>query len=308
MTAPRSRSSGDLLADRRYAYAEAALADGDSAAAADLAGQALELAPRFAAAQALLGRAWAGLGRREAAIAALREALSLQPDDALGVGIDLARLGALAPEEALTDGYVRALFDEYAPRFDRHLVDSLSYRAPELLRDAVLRAAQGRSTAFRFARVLDLGCGTGLVARAFAGLCETIAGVDLSPGMLAGAERTGLYARLHEGDILAFLRGEASGSADLVVAADVFVYVARLEPLLAEAARVLRRRGLLAFTVQAHGGGGVVLGEDARYAHSERSVRGAADAARLRPAVFEPAATRRDRGRDVPGHVVVLGR
>ena len=38
-------SSGDLLADRRYAYAEGLMADGDAAAAADLLRQALELVP-----------------------------------------------------------------------------------------------------------------------------------------------------------------------------------------------------------------------------------------------------------------------
>jgi predicted TPR repeat methyltransferase len=82
------RSTGDLLADRRYAYAEAAWNEGDAAAAADLAGQALDLAPDFAPAHALLGRATAALGRTEEARRALERALALEPDDALGAGID----------------------------------------------------------------------------------------------------------------------------------------------------------------------------------------------------------------------------
>ncbi|TXM93376.1 tetratricopeptide repeat protein, partial [Methylobacterium sp. WL116] len=49
--------SGDLLADRRFAYAEACLAEGDCVGAAEMAEQALERAPRFAAAWVLLGRA-----------------------------------------------------------------------------------------------------------------------------------------------------------------------------------------------------------------------------------------------------------
>lgn len=308
MDAPRSRSSGDVLADRRYAYAEAALADGDARAAADLARQALELAPGFAVAHALLGRALVKLGDREAAVGAFERALALELDDALGVRIDLARLGALPPEEAIAGGYVRALFDEYASRFDRHLVRSLEYRGPELLRGAVLRALGPRPKDFRFRRVLDLGCGTGLAGQALEGLFETLEGVDLSPKMLAQAARTKLYDGLHEGDILAFLNGQGAGAADLIVAADVFVYVARLEPVLAEAARVLDRRGLLAFTVQAHAGEGFGLGEDGRYAHSEAFLRAAADAAGFRPALLEPASTRKDRGADVPGFVVVLAR
>ena len=51
------RSSGDLLADRRYVWAEAALAEGDAAAAADLAAQVLERAPAYGPAWLLLGRA-----------------------------------------------------------------------------------------------------------------------------------------------------------------------------------------------------------------------------------------------------------
>src|SRR3954469_14645443 len=114
------RSSGDLLADRRFGYAQAAFEEGDHAAAAELALQALELAPDFAPAHALLGRARLALGAREEAAAALRRALALEPEDALGAGLELARLGALPDEAAITRFYVRALFDDYAPRFEKH--------------------------------------------------------------------------------------------------------------------------------------------------------------------------------------------
>src|SRR4051794_34691166 len=133
----QTRTSGDLLADRRYAYADAAFRDGDVQAAIDLAQQTLDLAPAFAPAYALLGRAEAARGDETAAIAALTRALALEPDDPLGVRLDLARLGAVSPEAALGAGYVRALFDGYARDFDRHLVGELNYRAPELMREAL---------------------------------------------------------------------------------------------------------------------------------------------------------------------------
>ena len=66
------------------------------------------------------------------------------------------------PTAAMSDGYVRALFDQYAPRFDAALA-GLDYRAPQLLFDAVMATG-----AKHFGRALDLGCGTGLAARAFA--------------------------------------------------------------------------------------------------------------------------------------------
>ncbi|HEX8662678.1 MAG TPA: methyltransferase domain-containing protein [Beijerinckiaceae bacterium] len=316
MPAPPLRSSGDLLADRRFAYAQGAFEAGDHAAAAELAVQVLELVPGFAPAHALLGRARAALGEAEAAVAALRAALEAEPDDALGVRIDLARLGALDPGEAIAPGYVRALFDDYAPRFDRHLVRNLDYRGPELIAAAMRRACSLRGRPFRFARVLDLGCGTGLMGQALAGRFETIEGVDLSPKMLARARKTRLYERLYEGDLVGFLAAREEGCADLVVAADVFVYLASLDAAFRAARRALARDGLFAFSVQAHDGDGfgdgfgddVRLGEDARYAHGEPYLRRLAAETALTVVLLERASTRQERGEAVPGFVAVLER
>ncbi|HVL73861.1 MAG TPA: methyltransferase domain-containing protein [Beijerinckiaceae bacterium] len=306
--APVQRSSGNFLADRRYEYARAAAEDGDHAAAADLARQTLELVPDFAPARALLGRALAALGRRDEAVDEFGRVLAIEPEDTLGVRIDLARLGAAAPEDAVGPAYVRALFDDYAPRFDRHLVQNLNYRGPALIADALRRVCAAQVRPFRFRRMLDLGCGTGLMARALDGRFEAAEGVDLSPRMLALARRTRLYAALHEADLVAFLLGQDGGSADLVVAADVFVYLADLGPAFSATHRVLERRGLFAFTVQAHAGEGVVLGDDARYAHGEASLRDLADRAGFTVAAFERVSTREDRGEPVPGFLLVLER
>jgi predicted TPR repeat methyltransferase len=305
---PTIRSSGDLLADRRYGYAKAAFDAGDLAAAADLARQVVELSPGYAPAHALIGRAEAGLGRDGEALDALRQALACDPEDALGVRIDLSRLGAFPPEEAIAHGYVRALFDDYAPQFERHLVKNLFYRGPELIAGALYRSAVKRMRPYRFRCALDLGCGTGLMARALEGTCTAIEGVDLSPRMLAKARRTGLYSALHEGELTAFLDGRPAGGADLVVAADVFVYMASLEAAFRAAHRALARGGFFAFTVQAHEGDGVVLGEDSRYAHAQSYLRGLASAAGFAIVTFEPVSTRQDRGEDVPGFLAVLER
>lgn len=303
---PVQRSSGDLLADRRFDYAMAAFDDRDFAAAADLARQALELTPDYAPAQALLGRARGALG--EDAVPALRRALELDPDDPLGVRLDLARLGLVPEGAAITPGYVRALFDDYAPRFDRHLVKNLGYRGPELVHDALRSACTRRGRAFRFRRGLDLGCGTGLMARALEGRFEAIEGVDLSPKMLAKARRTGLYDRLHEAELAGFLQGVGEGAADLVTAADVFVYLAALDGVFRAVRRVLTRDGLFAFTVQAHEGEGYALGEDSRFAHGEPYLRALAAASGFETVLFEAVSTREDRGAPVPGFVMVLGR
>ena len=312
---PIQTSTGDAIADRRFAYGASAFADGDWQAAADLAGQTIELVPGFAPAHALLGRALAAIGRNEAAIAALSEAVSLDADDALGVRIDLAKLGATTADDAIRPGYIKALFDAYADQFDGHLVGTLRYRGPEVLVDAITRACStlGRQPGFKLA--LDLGCGTGLVAKALGPNVRRIEGVDLSPNMVAVAARTGLYAALHVSDAVAELDRRASGSIDLIVAADTVVYMGDLFPLARAAARVLSKGGLLAFTVQSqhrpghHGevyqAPGYVLGVDARYAHSDGYLRTVADDSGLAVALFETVSTRQDRGIDVPGYAVV---
>lgn len=306
----RQTGSGDLLADRRYAYAEACLAEGDAAGAAEMAEQALERAPRFAAAWVLLGRArearHAGTpdpALFQAALRAYETARDLDPEDALGTLVHLARLGAGGALPALSPAYVRALFDGYAGRFERHLVDGLGYRGPALV-CAALDAAGTR----RYPDAVDLGCGTGLMGAALGARVARLTGVDLAPAMLALARRKGVYARLVEAEIGAFLDGEPAASADLCVAADVFIYVADLGPVLAGIARVLRPGGRAAFTVQSHDGDGVILGTDARYAHADAHLRDAAARAGLDRASLRPAAIRRERGRDVAGRIVVLAK
>lgn len=303
-------SSGDLLADRRYAYAEACLSEGDPEGAAEMAEQALKIAPRYAAAWFLLGRArearhlaTADVSHHHAALRAYGNALDLDPHDELGARLRLVQIGEGAALGAISPAYIRALFDGYAPRFERHLVGELQYRGPELL----VRALDGLDGApADFGDVIDLGCGTGLVGEALNGRTRTLTGIDISPGMLAEAARRRRYDRLIEGDLVPILRGEKQDSADLVIAADVFIYVGGLSPVMAETARILRPTGLVAFTVQWNPDGGLVLGADARYAHGERYLRRLADEAGLDMLGLEPAVIRRERGSEVPARVVLL--
>ena len=240
-------SSGDLMADRRFEFARDLQLKGDLPAAADLLLQAIELAPNFVTAWFTLGEIREQLGERDAAIAAFRKAHAADPDDRHGASLRLMRLGA-EPLAAMPQGYVQALFDQYAPRFESALVDDLGYRGPELLFRAVLSVrAAARKPAF-FKRAIDLGCGTGLAATAFAKEVDHFIGIDLSPRMIERARATGFYAELEVADMVQGLRGKPDASADLILAADAMVYVADLAPVLAEAERVLAAGGLLAFT------------------------------------------------------------
>jgi predicted TPR repeat methyltransferase len=188
------------------------------------------------------------------------------------------------------------------------LVQSLHYRGPARLHDAVRRACSRRLREAVFGQALDLGCGTGLTGEVFRPDCAYLGAVDLSPAMAKRAAAKRIYDELAIGDAVAWLCERPDGSADLALAADVFIYIPDLAPVFAQVSRVLRPDGLFAFTVQTHGGEGVILGEDARYAHAERYLREVAEQAGLGVALLEEASIRQDRGEDVPGLIAVLAR
>ena len=293
--------SGDVLLDRRFAYAVSLSAEGDAVAAADLLRQILERAPDWAPAWAALADAEERQEKPEAAMAAYGTLDCLDPTGRFGAKLHLARLRGDAISPAMSDSYVAALFDGYAPRFEHHLVDDLAYCGPKLILDAI-DGCFGRR---RYGRVLDLGCGTGLMGALMRERSETIDGIDLSPRMLALARATGLYRTLVVGGNGEVLAGFAPHSYDLVLAADVFVYMGALEAPLGAAARVLAPGGVVAFTAQTTGIDGVRLGPDLRYAHSESHVRAALRGAGFGPPTLMEASFRREAGHAVPGLVAV---
>ena len=297
-------SSGNMMADRRYEFARDLKLKGDLAAAADLLSQAIDLAPNFTSAWFTLGELREELGEPEAAAAAFRGARTSDADDRHGASLRLMRLGA-APLAGMPPGYVQALFDQYAPRFESALIGDLGYRGPALLFKAVLsvRAAAKMPAFFRCA--IDLGCGTGLAALAFAEGSRTFFGMDLSPRMIELARATGLYAELDVADMLQGLRSRPDASTDLVLAADAMIYVDDLAPMVTEAARVLTPGGLLAFTTETHDGDGVILGNGLRYAHAAAYVRATAVAADLELSLLEELSARNEVDVPVPGLVVV---
>lgn len=307
-------SSGDPTLDRRYAWAEAAFRDGDTRAAIEILDQTLAQAYHFTAAWHLYGLAQEALGHKEEAATAWRQCLDLDPRDHFGARLDLARIGWLAAEEATSESFSGALFDAYAERFDRHLTRALHYDAPAQIKAALKRLCDNAGRPFQFGTVHDLGCGTGLMGEAIRSETEFLAGCDLSARMIERAraksrsEGGPLYDKLAVAGLTDFLTSRPDRSADLVVAADVFAYLGELAPAFAQAARVLKAGGLIAFTVQSHDGEGVVVGADRRFAHAETWLRQRLAEAGLRPVTWVPASIRQDRGMPVPGLLIIAER
>jgi predicted TPR repeat methyltransferase len=206
-----------------------------------------------------------------------------------------------APPARAPRQYVEGLFDDYAAEFAGHVVERLGYRGHETLLAPIV--ASGR----RFRHALDLGCGTGLCAPLLAPVCDAIDGVDLSAAMLAQARKLGLYRELVHADIGEFLAA-ATQRVDLVVAADVMIYVGELAGVFGDVARLLEPGGLFAFTVElpTNEGQELQLLPSLRYAHSEAYVRRLAADAGLQVDALRAAPIRHEQGKPVPGLYVTL--
>jgi predicted TPR repeat methyltransferase len=319
-TGPLFASSGDLIADRRYNAAMDLAARGDLAAATDVLAQTVVAAPGFTAAWFALGALRGRLGDREGAIAAFTEASRADPDDCHGARLQLARLGVGETASAMSESYLRRLFDQYAARYDVALTEQLHYRGPAILCDTVRSVLYGLGRPMRFEALLDLGCGSGLAGAAFRPFAAHLVGVDLSPAMAARAQAKDLYDRLVVGNFSEVLAGEIAHGAqyDLVLAADVFVYVADLTPVFAEVASVLMPGGIVAFTVETHESdaheshaheshASIEVSPTLRFAHSAPYLHSAIAAAGLKLIAMDKAAIRTEKAAPVTGLVVVAG-
>lgn len=297
-------SSGDLIADRRAEYAHMLADSGDHAQAADLMTQALELVPDWAAGWFRLAGYEEKSGRKEAAVEALRKVLELNPEDIFGAGLKLALLGGCGTPDQPSSLYVAQLFDDYADRFDKALVEKLSYTVPEKL-EALISAYTGD---MRFADVIDLGCGTGLFGERIREKADRLEGFDLSANMLAKAEDKGLYDHLAQADLSlppetsGLLAGMPQHRADLVSAADVLMYLGNLDSVFVIASRLLSSKGLFAFSVEdADAKGDFVLRPSLRYAHSETYIQGLCNRFGLAILATSKTVIRNDGGKPVNG-------
>jgi predicted TPR repeat methyltransferase len=301
MAKPLDTSSGDILADRRADYAEMLFGSGEAGPAAELMLGALELAPGWAMGWFRLGEFHEAAGAMEAAAEAWRMAQKLDPSDRAGAGLKLAIAGATPAIANPPSAFVEALFDQYAEKFDHALVETLGYRVPDLLADAVANARPGR-----FALALDLGCGTGLMGERLRHFCDRLEGFDISAEMLRKARTKRVYDRLEKADLQAF---PYDGSkADLVTAADVLMYVGALEGVMRTVAGLLAEDGLFAFSVEKLGAAdGFALQSSRRYAHAEAYVRRVLGEAGLAVVSLEEKVIRQDRDEPVTGLIVLAG-
>lgn len=247
--------------------------------------------------------------------------------------------------------FVSALFDDFADTFDEKLM-GLGYKVPQLVGEAAYDLLQ-MSNKETFDSALDAGCGTGLAGRFIRPLMSgPLVGVDLSKKMLELAaectllkgcgfkekestdenlgederSKISLYDKLVSLDLeTASLDDLKMGLAedkleddgfDLIVAADVLVYIGDLQKVLTNFARLSNgdedKVSFLVFSCERiededAPSSGWKLQTSGRYAHSKSYVLRVAEEIGYYLIGYEEIVPRQEKGEDVAGHLFVLG-
>jgi predicted TPR repeat methyltransferase len=321
-----SVAGGASSAEAYYNLGSAQLELGRFDEAVHSAREALRLRPGFSEAQILCAAALAATGAVDAgaellqkpggylllairlmnsrlfepARVCLEKALRENPTEVMARHLLLALSGE-NPERPV-EGYVRQLFDASAATFDHELVVKLGYGIPRQMIEALRAVAVAPGSRWD---VLDLGCGTGLVGAEIAPYSASLVGVDLAPNMIELARERRIYTELRCADLMTVLADEAArpGFYDVITAADVFIYVGKIDAVVAAIRQVLRPGGLFAFSAEAAEPTteGYRLGVMGRYAHSTDYLRHLAGENGFEIEMLRATRIRFEHRRPVPG-------
>lgn len=282
-------------------------AAGDSLQAARWQCRVFVLPPLEGKSPEMLGKAFYILERHAEAAQAYRQWLQQSPGNPVAQHLLAACAQHGIPVRA-ADRYVETHFDAFADKFDVDLVESLSYRGPQLIGEGLALVA----VPARQFDAVDLGCGTGLCGPVLAPFCHRIVGLDLSARMLEKAAARGTYAALHKTEIGAWLERHPD-CCDLVVAADTLIYVGALEALFGHVSRALRGAGQFIFTIERALAGDAVaegfgLHASGRYRHRQEDVERLLLLNGLQTLHCSPHPLRTEIGEPVAGLLFVAGK
>ena len=140
----------------------------------------------------------------------------------------------------------KLLYDEWAKSYDEELVEENEYVAPHLMAAVFAEHFNDKD-----ARVIDVGCGTGLGGEALAEFGFTqIDGIDLSQAMLDQARDKGCYGDLIQAD-MRYPTATADAAYDAVVSVGAFTHKHIGPGGIDESLRITKSGGVLCLFVNA---------------------------------------------------------
>jgi len=192
----------------------------------------------------------------------------------------------------------QGIFESMADIFDQRLVRDLGYRLPKLVADHLVQRWPQKDF-----NLLDLGCGTGLLGVCLAPLQGYLIGVDISRNMLEQAAKHNIYYRFHNVNLRDALRETPAGEYEAIACLDAMPYLGDMQPLLPDAARILKGGGVFVFSCEQapEDGPDLVLNPATqRYAHKKSHIEALCRNCALEPATQE-LTIRHEAGQPVAG-------
>lgn len=271
--------------------------------AIDYFNTAVQLRPDYFEAYVNLGSVYLKLENYDLAIKNFNTALSIQPEN-LEIQYILSAISEQSqkPSAAPSD-FVKHLFDQYAPYFEKHLLECLNYQAHLLIHEYAKELPELKQ---KNLRIVDLGCGTGLCGALFRPYASHLIGVDISPKMIAISESKHIYDQLITADLTHALKTLAD--SDIILAADVFGYMGDLELVFQNIKNALKPGGYFIFTVEKTDHFPYVLQKSARYAHHENYIRQIAQANDFEIIKCQEVELRKQKQNPVVGNLFILQR
>lgn len=181
-------------------------------------------------------------GCPDGAHACFENHLLLTPEDEDEIALLLATVGGALPERTSVR-QIERIYASKAEQWDQGARGAHSYQAHRLVATA-LQECRNEPVG----KLVDLGCGTGLVGELLRDRTERLIGVDVSEPMLAQARQKEIYDQLDRADLQVWL-GSHPASSDAIVCAAALIHFGDLDAVFSGAASCLREGGLFAFTL-----------------------------------------------------------
>ncbi len=321
-----------------YNYGMALTRVGNLSAAVNAYTKASTLAPNNPAIFHNLGNAYLDLKQFDNAITQLKQCITLdpnraeaffslgtlytetmQPQNALeafekSIALDASIkpkatyfISALKRDSSNNDNeynHVKKLHDNHASTFDSHLQNKLGYKIPNILFNEYQHLKSADKDNDKIS-ILDLGCGTGLCGIEFKDIPSHITGVDLSPGMIEKAKLTNTYDELVTDELYHYLINN-NDKTDLILSADVFIYVGNIDDIIPACAKLLNEGGLMIFSVEATKNVDYKLRVSGRYSHSKEYIERLARQSKLKIVTTKPVVIRKEIDKNIDGFVFAL--
>jgi predicted TPR repeat methyltransferase len=233
---------------------------------------------------------------------------TVSPDEALDLAVQLHRAGCLSEAKCIYEAVLAAnpahatALHFLGVLYHQEHLERLEYRAPRLVAEAIAARLQPEGSL----AVLDAGCGTGLCGPLLRPFASRLIGVDLSSGMIEKARERGIYDDLVEAELTDWLISQTPQTYDVVACADILCYFGDLHRVLSAMGPVLRRGGLLVFTVESAepSAAGFRIHPHGRYSHTGAHVSAALTGSSLSLLQIEDQILRLEGGTPVHGLVI----